>query len=173
MFNVKLLEIFMKRLLIYFGLIISFQSAVGQNSVIGCYGREDSQVRIDADSTFFFSYAVDTYRGWLKGKWALKGKKLILMPQIIYDTITIKKGDLTIDSLILSKDYTSERILQTNNRVIHIFEYEQNEKLCPKLLKHKDNTLYIIKNKKIQKKKIKNGYYIKPFNPWFTKNQCK
>ncbi len=159
----------MKALLIYIGLIVSYQSAVGQNSIIGCYGREDSQITLNADSTFSFLYAVDTYRGWLKGTWALKRKKLIFTPKVVYDTITIKKGD----SLIQSRDYTSERILQTNNRVGYIFEYEQNENLCPKLLKYKGYTLYVIKNKKLQRKKIKNGYYIEPFNPWYTKNKCK
>lgn len=163
----------MKTLLIYIGLIISFKSAIGQNSIVGCYGRQDSQIKLNADSTFFFFYAVDTYRGWVKGLWSLKGKRIILIPKLIYDTITSKKGDLTVDSLMLSRDYTSERIAPQNNKVVYIFQYEQNEKLCPKLLQYKEDILYVIKNKKRQKKKIKNGYYIEPFTPWYTKNQCK
>ncbi|MFN0080947.1 MAG: hypothetical protein ACKVOM_00380 [Ferruginibacter sp.] len=163
----------MKRLLIYIGLIISFHSTIGQNSIIGCYGREDSQIALNANSSFFFFYAVDTNREWLKGTWGLNGKKLIFTPKIVYDTAIIKKGDLSIDSLILSRDYTSERIIQTNNRVIYMFQYEQNEKLCPQVLTYKGHTLYVINNKKLQKKKIKNGYYKEPFNAWYTKDKCK
>jgi hypothetical protein len=163
----------MKTLLIYIGLFISFKSAIGQSSIIGCYGRQDSQIKLNADSTFFFFHAVDTYRGWLKGTWTLKRKKIVLTPKLVYDTITSKNGDLTVDSLILSRDYTSDRMFQTNNRVRYLFQYEQSEKLCPKLLKYKGDVLYAIKNKKLQKKKINNGYYIEPFNPWYTKNQCK
>ena len=163
----------MKTLLIYIGLIISLKSATGQSSIVGCYGRQDSQIRLNADSTFFFFHAVDTYRGWLKGTWELKGKKIIITPKLVFDTITTKKAELTVDSLVLSRDYTSERIEQTSKKVFYMFEYEQNVKLCPKSLEYKGNILYVIKNKKRQKKKIKNGYYIESFNPWYTKDQCK
>lgn len=163
----------MKTLLYIIGLLISFKSAIGQNSIRGCYGRQDSQIQLNADSTFFFFYAVDTYRGWLKGTWILKRHKVILTPKVVYDTVTLKNESLTVDSLILSRDYTSERIVQTDKKVVHVFQYEQNEQLCPKLLKCKGDILYVIEKKRIRKKKIKNGYYIEAFNPWYTKNQCK
>lgn len=163
----------MKALLIYFGLIISLQSAIGQNSIVGCYGRQDSQIKLNADSTFFFFYAVDTYRGWLKGTWVLKRSRIILKPNLVYDTIMVKSGEQTVDSLVLSRDYTSDRILQTQSRAFQVFQYEQNERICPQLLKYKADLLFVVKNKKIQKRKIKNGYYIKSFNPWYTKSQCK
>lgn len=164
---------FMKTLLIYIILIISFKSTTAQSSIIGCYGRQDSQIELKADSTFFFFHAVDTYRGWVKGLWQVKGKQIIITPRLIYDTISFKKGATTVDSLVLSRDYTSERLTQVNDRAVYVFEYEQNERLCPKLLEYEDNILYIIKNKKRQKEKIKHGYYIHPFNPWYIKNQCK
>lgn len=163
----------MKTLLFYIGLLISFKSAIGQNSISGCYGRQDSQIKLNADSTFFFFYAVDTYRGWLKGTWVLKRQKAILTPKVVYDTVTLKNESLTVDSLILSRDYTSERIIQTDKKVVYVFQYEQNEQLCPKLLKCKGDILYVIEKKRLRKKKIKNSYYIEPFNPWYTKNQCK
>lgn len=163
----------MKTLIIYFGLIFSVNSIIGQNLIIGCYGRQDSQIKINEDSSFFFFYAVDTYRGWLKGTWELKRKRIILSPKLIYDTISYQKGNMTIDSLILSRNYDSERILQTNKKAYYIFQYEQNEKLCPRLLKYKNEKLYVIKNRRVQKKKIEHGYYIEAFNPWYTKNKCK
>ncbi|MBS1757407.1 MAG: hypothetical protein JSU03_09030 [Bacteroidetes bacterium] len=163
----------MKTLLIYFGLLISFNPIKGQNLIPGCYGRQDSQIRLNIDSTFSFFYAVDTYRGWVKGRWELKRKKIILKPKLIYDTITTKKGDLIVDSLILSRDYTSDRITQPNKKTNYIFQYEQNVNLCPQLLEYKGHILYIIKNKKRQKKKIDNGYYREAFSPWYTKDECK
>lgn len=166
-------SIFMKALLIYILLIISFKSTTAQDSIIGCYGRQDSQIELKADSTFFFFHAVDTYRGWVKGLWQVNGKQIIIVPKLVYDTISLKRGAMTVDSLILSRDYTSERLTQISDRAVYVFQYEQNEKLCPKLLEYEDNILYIIKNKKRQKEKIQGGYYIHPFNPWYIKNQCK
>ena len=170
---VILLRNLMKTLLIYIALLILFKSAIGQNSVIGCYGRQDSQIKLNADSTFSFFYAVDTYRGWLKGTWALKRQKVILTSKVVYDSMIVRRGGRTVDSLILSRDYTPDRIIQTDKKVVYVFEYEQNVQLCPKSLKWKGDIMYVIEKKSLQKKKIKNGYHIEPFNPWFTKNQCK
>lgn len=159
--------------LLFLFLATSFKMVMAQNSLTGCYGRKDSQITLNSDSTFFFFYAVDTYRGWLKGTWRLKRKKIVLIPRFIYDTITVKIDGKPMDSLVLSRDYNSERISLAENKRFFMFNYEQSVTHCPKLLKWKKEILYKIENNKMQIQKIKNGYYIEPFDPWYTKNLCK
>ena len=83
-----------------------------------------------------------------------------------------KKDTSPKDSLILSIDYSPERIIETNDKIRYFFTYEQNEALCPKTLLYKNDKLYVIKNRKRQKKKIKNGYYREPFNSWYIRFNC-
>ncbi|MEO5945962.1 MAG: hypothetical protein ABIP79_04040 [Chitinophagaceae bacterium] len=157
------------RILILISLLSFTTIAFSQSNIIGHYKRLDSKIWINADSTFKFWYSVDTYRGWAMGKWKTNGKKIFLTAIPIYDTISVNKDNLySSDSIFLSQDFNSERIIPSNTKSINIFKFEQNFKLCPDILLYKKGTLFIIKKGKKEKKKINNGYYIKPFNPWYT-----
>jgi hypothetical protein len=56
----------------------------------------------------------------VKRDMGIKRKKIIITPKLVFDTITTKKAELTVDSLVLSRDYTSERIEQTSKSVLHV-----------------------------------------------------
>jgi hypothetical protein len=109
-------------------------------------------------------------RIWAKGVWIIHKKKIFLTPIPVYDTISIDlKNGKTKDSLTLSIDEISSRIYPKINREISVFEVSQSLTICPLIMQYKKGNLYVIKNGKKQKKKINNGYYIKAFNPWYTK----
>jgi hypothetical protein len=109
-----------------------------QSGVAGLYQRQDSKIWLNHDSTFRFFYSVDTYRGWTKGTWSIKGTKIKLTPVPVYDTLTlIDANNRTKDSLIISRDETSTRLNNTTNRRVNIFQVEQNFKLCPATLAYK------------------------------------
>ncbi len=152
-------------------LLACFSMVFSQDTLTGCYSRQDGKIWLNDDSTFKFWYSFDTYRGWAIGNWTSSGRKITLKPIPVYDTIAIiDKNGNSKDSLILSQDYTPSRIINDpNTRSISVFQYEQNFKHCPASMLYKKNKLYILKNGKPQKKKIGNGYYIDPFVPWYTR----
>ena len=147
--------------------------ALCQNIYVGCYERLDSKISINADSTFRFFYSVDTYRAWARGKWNLRGRKIVLSFIPIYDT-TFSKIDASFlqDSLVLSRDYQSDRLMQKKDEIKYIFSYGQNSKMCPKMMIYRNGKLYIIEHGKRQKKKIRNGFYIKPFDSFYQRVKC-
>jgi len=150
--------------------IFLHESAFAQTQLIGCYGRQDCQIELKSDSTFFYFYAVDMERIWTKGNWKCDDKVIILLPTPIYDTsLSIQNTD----SLLLSRDYKPDRLTDSIRKLKYLFTLKQDINICPKLLKHKKNILYILKGNKIIKKKINDGYYKDSFDPWFTKNKCK
>ncbi|MFT3911476.1 MAG: hypothetical protein QM737_18780 [Ferruginibacter sp.] len=159
----------MKKLVIIF-FITLHQNVVAQELSTTLYSRQDSKIWLNADSSFKYFYSVDTYRAWVVGKWTIKGKKIILKSIPVYDTL-VSINNLTNrgDSLFLSRDEKSERVVEIPKRTNIGFTYEQNQKMCPTILILRNNKLYVVKNGKRQKKKIDNGYYIDSFDPWYTK----
>ncbi len=167
----KRLNIIYSMKFIFIILFISLLNfAYSQQNVAGLYSRMDSKIWLNKDSTFKYFYSVDTYRGWAKGKWESNGNKILLTPLPIYDTISVVIGlGMKKDSLILSRDYTPSRIDETQ-KVMYLFDFEQNFKLCPKVLMLKKRKLYVVENGKLLKNRIQNGYYIDDFDPWFIKS---
>jgi len=153
--------------------ILFVKKGASQNILIGCYSRLDSKICINSDSSFKFYYSVDTYRSWSKGIWTLKDRKIALKIIPVYDTLVIlKDSSMSKDSLILSRDEKSERITNDKNkREFYIWTVEQNEGLCTNKLFYKKGKLFVVKHGKLQKKKIDNGFYIKPFAPWYVKTR--
>ena len=152
--------------------LLFYNSSFTQSQVSGEYQRQDSKITLNSDSTFKFFYSVDTYRGWVKGFWSINKRKIYLTPIPVYDTITLvdQKGK-TRDSLTLSKDQVPSRLNITENRTANIFQVEQSFNLCPTTLLLTNGKLFILKNGKRQKKKINNSYYIKAFDPWYTRRK--
>ncbi len=164
----------MKKLFIItvFLLFVSAKSINAQNPIEGYYTRLDSKIWINGDSTFRFFYSVDTDRKWCKGRWVLKGKRIFFKMIPVYDTLVISSDSLNPkDSLVLSRDEKPEKINVDPCKSGCIFKVEQNEELCPKKMYYKKDRLYVLKNNKKLKKKIDNGYYIEPFEPWYTRSK--
>ena len=152
--------------------ILIWNSCFCQTHFIGQHERQDSKILFNADTTFKFSYSVDTYRGWTKGTWSVKNNKIYLTPIPVYDTISLTDISGSIrDSLTLSKDEIPSRINNQGKRTINVFQVEQNPGLCPTKLLNKGDKLIIIKNGKRRTKKINNGYYIDAFDPWYKKTK--
>ncbi|HEX7692230.1 MAG TPA: hypothetical protein VF408_07560 [Sediminibacterium sp.] len=158
-----------------FSLILSmfaWSLCFSQHKIAGQYRRQDSRILLNEDSTFRFFHSVDTYRGWAKGAWHIvRGNTISLTPVPVYDTMTMvdANGDPR-DSIFLSEDENATRKKKTRMRVMRVFQYEQNFELCPTTLLYKKGRLYVIQHGRRQKKKIRNGYYIEPFVPWYVRS---
>ena len=153
--------------------ILIWNTCFSQTDLLGEYKRQDSKIWLNSDTTFKFFYSVDTYRGWAKGTWRIEGRRILLTPIPIYDTLSLADTNgITRDSLVLSKDEISTRIVNDGRRTISVFQFEQDFKLCPTTLLYKSDKLFILKNGKRQTKKINNGYYIAAFDPWYTKTKA-
>jgi len=150
--------------------ILIWYSCFSQSELFGLYERQDSKIWLNANYTFKFLYSVDMYRAWAKGTWSINGNKIYLKAIPVYDTITLTgiNGNLN-DSLIYSKDEMPARINDDGKRAWSLLQYEQNLVLCPTLLFQKRNKLFVLENGKRQTRKIRNGYYVEPFDPWYTK----
>jgi hypothetical protein len=153
-------------------ILFIWNSSFSQIDFLGEYERQDSKIWLNPDTTFKFFYSVDTYRSWAKGTWQIKKNKIYFNVIPIYDTISLTKKDGVIkDSLILSNDEQSSRNINDGSRTISVFNFEQNFKLCPTTLLYKSDKLFVVKNGKRQTRKINNGYYINPFDPWYIKTK--
>lgn len=110
------------------------------------------------------------YVSWSKGTWTAKGNTIYFKPIPIYDTLVIYDSlMIPKDSLMLSSDEKPERLRVGGPKTFSLWDVKQNGMKCPRKVVYRKERLYLIKNDRLQKKKIDNGFYINPFEPWYTK----
>lgn len=161
----------MKILTTIFLLTLSF-SLFAQDKIVGYYRDYfGSQIQINADSTFKYTWHFDLSASWTKGTWSFKKDTLYFHMIPTYDTITDKNKDGTsADKLILSVNDTSERLSSKQLADMGLPSGGQNFYPCPDKLFFKKGRLYGIQNGRLVVKKQKGFWTKKKWRPWFFKN---
>lgn len=162
----------MKSLII---LVFCFLAIVvkAQTNLFGHYkDKFGSQVTINSDSTFLYTWNFDLSSSWTKGTWMIYKDTLFFSMTPVYDTIKYfdKKINLTKDSLVISDNEKSEVITTQNDLIASLLlSGGQNRRGYPAKLYWKKERLYGFEDGKILKRKIKGFRTNKMFVPWYYK----
>jgi len=162
----------MKILTIILLLIISF-NLFGQNKIVVRYRDYfGSRIQLYADSTFKYTWHFDMASSWTKGTWTQTGDTVCFHMVPTYDTLrqTNSKG-VSYDTLILSDDEMSERIIPVQSATIILSSGGQNRSAYPDKLLYRKGRLYKIKNGNLVTKKQKGFWTGKKWDPWFFKSE--
>jgi hypothetical protein len=142
---------------------------MAQNKVIGRYRDHfGNRIQLSADSTFKYTWNFDMAASWTKGTWTLKKDTVIFQVVPIYDTVTY--NNLRADTLILSDDETSDRIIPIRSVTIALSGGGQNRISNPSKLLFKKGRLYKIQNESLVVKRQKGFGTSKKLNPWYFKS---
>lgn len=162
----------MKILAIIYLLTIS-SNLIAQSKIVGSYQNYfGSQIQINPDSTFKYTWHFDLNYSWTRGTWSLKGDTVYLNIVPVYDTLQYTKDNGAIkDSLILSLDGIPKRILPQPNDSAVLYSGGQNIMPPPNKLVFKRNRLYSVKNGKLVRKKERRLWVKGKWIPWYFKGR--
>jgi hypothetical protein len=161
-----------------------------QNKLIGRYRDYfGSRIQINPDSTFKYTWNFDMQSSWTKGTWQLKGDTIYFKMVPVYDTTSsLAPNQTSTDSLVLSADEISERLglptqmttpvdLNSTNRINpKVYQNNiaallssggQNKRYYLDKLIVKNGKLYLIKNGKAYRKKVKGFWTNKKWPTWY------
>jgi hypothetical protein len=143
-----------------------------QDKIVGHYRNYfGSQIQLNADRTFKYTWHFDLSGSWTRGTWSLENDTVYFHMIPTYDTISYKNNDGTLaDKLILSVDETFERLTPEQYASMGLSCGGQNIQPYPDKLFSKRQKLFAIKNHKLVKKKIKGFWTRKKWRPWFFKS---
>jgi len=165
-----------KRFIAFIFTLTLVGSSSGQDIKIGKYHNFfSSNLTLNSDSTYFYSYRFDLTSSWSIGKWTISNDTIYLKNIPIFDTVnysdTIGNFKPSFgDSLILSMDEKPERISSGGAIGSLISSGGQNRTLNPVKLFYKNDKLYEVKqNGKLIKKKIYCPFRQKKFKPFYIK----
>lgn len=122
-----------------------------------------------ADSNFQHSWNFDMQSSWARGKWTVLKDTLFFQMIPIFDTVRLTLINGTKDSLVLSLDETSERIIPETGA---LHAYGQNYFSYPGKLFFKANKLfYINTDGSLRKEKVRAFWTGKRVPAWFIKEE--
>jgi len=163
------------KILYLISLILILFSTKQKNNPVGEYENYfGSEININKDSTYNYSWHFDLSYSWIDGKWEMHGDTILLNPILVYDTLSFydSLSSCTTDSLFLSRDRKPNRITMKK------FESDKSLSACqncfssPRKLFLKDEKLYDIDNKgKIRKAKRKGIIGNKKYQPYYFKKE--
>jgi hypothetical protein len=163
----------MKILIAIFFLTLSFR-LIAQHKIVGHYRNHfGGTIQLNADSTFECTWHFDMEGSWTKGKWSINNDTIYLHMIPVYDTVGYKNNDVTSsDTLILSEDEKPERL--TREQFINMGHWlssvGQNRQGYPDKLFFKRQRLFVVRNGKLIKKKIRRIWPKKKWHPWYFKS---
>ena len=124
---------------------------VCSNKIAGRYRDYfGNRIRLDTDHTFKCTWNFDMVASWTKGTWTLRNDTIYFSMIPTYDTLsyTTPTGS-TPDSLILSTDEISERIIPEQSAVAVFYSGGQNRMAFPDKLLFRKGRLYKILDGKV------------------------
>ena len=159
------------KLLYLISLILILFSTKQKNNPIGEYENHfGSEININKDSTYNYSWHFDLSYSWIDGKWEIHGDTILLSPILVYDTLSFydSLSSSVTDSLILSRDRKPSRITMKKIESDMSLSDCQNCFGSPRKLFFEDGKLYDINNKgEIRKAKRKGIIGNKKYPPYF------
>ena len=164
----------MKYLLFLYCLLFYFP-VHGQNKNANFIGKYrdyfGSEIIINRDSTFKYTWHFNLFSSWSNGKWTIKSDTIYLKTIPIYDTLTYTNSNgKLVDSLVLSDDEHPKRIYPTIITNNGLLGGGQNHRPCPERLFYRDNKLYAFTDKgKLVRKKVRGFWSRKKFDPMYHK----
>ena len=153
-------------------LVVNTFQLNAQKKITGNYHTYfGSMLEIHTDSTFKYSFHLDTESSWVNGTWKVKKDTIYFTMIPIYDTITFRDNSQTlrIDSLVLSLDLISERITSKERVNMFLTSYGQNRHSFPNKLFYKKNKLFYISNGKLVKGRTKGFWTHKKYPTWYIR----
>jgi len=150
-------------------LIILPLGVYNQNAIPGIYGNNfGEELRLNADSTFNYTWRFDLSSSWTNGKWKANNDTVYLMAVLVFDTLRCI-GDK--DSLVLSNDYQSKEISKSDYAISQISTGGQDRHIFSKKYYYNKNRLIEIDcNGKLNTKK-RSYLSNKKYNPWYIKKK--
>ena len=111
-----------------------------QSEVIGIYNNYSfSEIQLNTDNTFLFSWYHDLNGRWVKGKWAFKKDTVYFHKIPMYDTLsTINKNGNNVDTLLLAKYSKQRRLTAEMMSEITVGSTEQNGDFLPDTMLFKE-----------------------------------
>jgi len=132
------------------------------------YNHFGSNLKINSDKTFIYTWNFDLASSWSKGKWKIKNDTVYFQTIPIYDTL--RRPNFK-DSLVLSVNQKPELI--TDYSIIYIEALSsggQNRQLMnSKLYFDGEKLIEIKENGKLNTKKVKDFWQNKEHPTWFIK----
>ena len=173
--------------------LLTTQTLTAQNKLIGRYRDYfGNRIQINSDSTFKYTWHFDMQSSWTKGIWQLQGDTIYFKMVPVYDTISLLAQDQSLtDSLVLSADEIPERlglplqmttpvdlkstntinpIVYRNNIAALLSSGGQNKRYYLDKLIVKNGKLYLIKNGRAYRKKVKGFWTNKNWPTWYFKS---
>jgi hypothetical protein len=162
---------------IIFSLILTISSS-GQVIKTGKYHNFfSSELTLNPDSTYYYSYHFDLSSSWSSGKWAINSDTVYFTNIPIFDTVNYNDSignfkPSSGDSLILSMDQISERISSGSAITSLICSGGQNRSPNPVKLFYKKEKLFEVGlNGKLITKRIYCPFRQKKFKPYYIKTK--
>ncbi len=156
-----------KNLLI--GIVIAL---FGGNRYEGTYADAfGSQIELRQNGTFKYSWHFDLAGSWTTGKWTMKNDTLRLHIVPVYDTLAKYNPDKTFakDTLVLSADEIANRCTEQAHVMTLLSSGGQNRQLPDTIFYLKRDRLIVIKDGRLQTKKVKGFSTNKKYKPWYVK----
>lgn len=161
----------MKILTIAFLLLYTTES-FAQDNIPGRYHNYfGCRLHLNPDSTFKYTWHLDTQSGWTKGTWSQKKDTIYFRMVPTYDTVRLTKpGERIVDSLLISSDEISERLTMAGFSDTVLWSGGQNRSGYPTKLVWKKGRLYNIQNGRLVTKRQKGFWTKKKWIPWYVKS---
>ena len=146
--------------------------AFSQCELIGHYRDHfGSQLQLNLDSTFKYTWYFDLASSWTIGKWRVKGDTLYFKMTPIYDTFELRSPNGKIyDTLMLSSDNIKERLSPEQAIATMLSSGGQNQNPYPEKLLFMAGRLYKISNGQLLTEKQRGLWSWKKYDPWFFKS---
>ena len=161
----------MKAVCAFFSILMILQ-AQAQDNILGRYKDYfGSDITLNADSTFAYSYHFDMAGTWTVGTYKVVNDTIYLTEVPIYDTLQfVNKLKQPIDSLILSDDKKPDRITMDDFINKPFLSSAQDRMSHPLLLVWRKNRLYTLdRHGRLNARKMKAISNGKKYVPWYLK----
>ena len=170
----------MKKLYLIPFLIASLY-CTAQNIKVGEYSNYfGSSLKLNSNFTFNYTWHFDLESSWTNGTWSISKDTIYLKTILVFDTLRFlnDQGYPLKDSLILSDNSNGQfKIVGSKTKAFMFSELSsggQNRRTSPDKLFYKNKRLYgIDKNGKLIKKKNKDFWTNKYYNPWYFIRESK
>ncbi|PWU04290.1 MAG: hypothetical protein C5B52_01650 [Bacteroidetes bacterium] len=172
-------------ILVSFYICIHLNLSAQKHLVGHYYNAFGTEIFLNSDSTFKFTYRICFEYTWSKGEWAMKNDTIYFHTNPIFDTIsnippaifdktnnTPPSKALAVDGLFLSINEAPEKFTWEQFKGMSLSTARQDSSLFPSKLYSKRQKLYMIRNGKIVSKKIQGPGGKKNWPTWFIKRKA-
>ena len=127
------------------------------------------KIELNSDHTFLFTWGFDLFSSWTRGVWEQKGNMIHFSAIPIYDTVSLPNAlNAPVDTLVLSGNFSSERIKSDEYLIEQISSGGQNKWAHPDSLLFLNGNLYpVLNNKPLKETRSLMG--TEKYDPWYTR----